>query len=97
MTGIEAANALSKLVQVMCNDEEEEDFVLRVLRDHRTLQQKIFTLFINCILGWAQAHNEGSFDLRNESTVQLARKIIDMLDEENVYPNRQGKIQLPYI
>jgi len=40
---------------------------------HRTLQQSIMRLFVRCIEEWASTSH---FDVRNEATVALARKIV---------------------
>ena len=45
-------------------------------RVHRTLQQRIMGLFIATIESWA-AKTPDQYDLRNEATVKLAKKIID--------------------
>lgn len=46
-----------------------------VTREHRTLQQNIMGFFVAVIEAWATLP-EDRYDLRNEATVRLARKIV---------------------
>jgi hypothetical protein len=49
-------------------------FVSLLMSRHRTLQQSTMRLFMACIKEWSEEKN---FDLRNEATVVLAKKIMD--------------------
>ncbi len=45
---------------------------------HRTLQQKCMRLFVACIEAWAsRAERPGLYDMRNEATVKLCKKMVD--------------------
>lgn len=50
-----------------------------VMREHRTLQQSMFNVFMACIDAWAKLP-DNFYDLRNEYTVKTSRKIIEHLD-----------------
>jgi len=49
MDGKEVAFALSDFVNSMANSDEQAKFVEAVLCEHRTLQQSMFRLFMECI------------------------------------------------
>jgi hypothetical protein len=57
-------------------------FVKHMLREHRTLQQSMFNIFMACINAWADLP-EGRYDLRNEFTVKQCRKIVEALGDDN--------------
>jgi hypothetical protein len=62
---------------------EYEDFAKEVMGEHRTLQQNIMRLFIATIQEWAKQEN---FDLRNEDTVKLCKRIIkEFGDDGSLY------------
>ena len=63
-----------------------EEFVGCVMRDHRTLQQSMFRLFLGCIKEWAKKAEDGEYDLRNELTCKLAQKIVARFDDEMSLP-----------
>jgi len=46
------------------------------MRDHRTLQQATFGLFLRTIEEWSKQEH---FDLRNEYTVQKSKEIMKLL------------------
>lgn len=93
--GKEIAEALSKLVNIMSNDEEEEAFINVVLTDHRTLQQKMARIFLQCVVRWSKDFDRGWYDLRNEQTVKICKKITELLKEEDIVFD--DKVSLPYI
>ena len=45
-------------------------------RQHRTLQQQVFGLFLECLSKWSVAN----FDERNRWTVEQSEKIVDAVD-----------------
>jgi len=59
---------------------KKEYFVRAVRREHRTLQQLLFSLFMECIKDWAET-KEGHYDLRNEATVKTSKKIMTALPD----------------
>ena len=80
--GAEAARELTNYVNSMGHS--VEDFVEQLtLREHRTLQQSVMALFLGCIEAWADKE-DGRFDLRNEDTVKISRKIKAALEAEGL-------------
>ena len=80
----ELADKLSRFV----NGGTQEDIQAladAVLRDHRTLQQQTFGFFLVCIKKWA-CLEKNWYDLRNEWTVQVCKKIVDQVDEVQYRP-----------
>lgn len=74
--GIETAADFSKLAQSSLRSEERENFVTKVTGDHRTLQQRNFSLLAECVRAWAEAGENGTYDLRNEATVKQCQEVI---------------------
>ena len=72
----EAFEALSRFVNGMCH--ENGRFVDRVMREHRTLQQQMFRLFLGVVERWAEQNH---WDARNEYTVKKSKEIIRLLEE----------------
>lgn len=54
-----------------------------IFKDHRTLQQRTFALFLICIRKWAALAKEGEsrYDLRNAWTVNTCAKIVAAVEE----------------
>jgi hypothetical protein len=79
LTGEEMAQMLDEF----CNGAGSKDiaaFAEQVTcRTHRTLQQKIMTVFMRTIEAWAEG--KGGSDLRNEAAVKLAKKICEVTDK----------------
>ena len=76
-TGAEMAEAMERFVNNLSED-TFHGFVERMGRSHRTLQQGFSRL---CILWFAQLAEAGKarqFDLRNEASVKLAAKIMEL-------------------
>jgi hypothetical protein len=59
-------------------------FVNKVTTQHRTLQQSTFKLFMDCIKKWSEMDGNGFYDLRNEQTVKLSKKITESLKDEYI-------------
>ncbi len=73
----EAVAKLSKFVNNMCHNPML--FVDAIMIEHRTLQQSIFNVFMQCIKAWAETKN---FDARNEYTVTLCKKIMAAVKDD---------------
>jgi hypothetical protein len=59
------------------NEGDIENFALYLTeRVHRTNQQGVMGLFVRCIEKWARL-SSGEFDLRNQATVDLCKKMIE--------------------
>jgi len=61
----------------------KKEFAEALMREHRTLQQSTFDLFLTCIAEWAKQEH---YDLRNEATVLTCRKIVELLDGATSVP-----------
>lgn len=74
------AAELVRLMDEYVNSHGDSDFAKVAeevtTRVHRTLQQKLMGLFVAVIASWA-AKTEHQYDLRNEATVKLAKRIIE--------------------
>ena len=68
------ADILSRFANAMCV--EQVGFAQAITRQHRTLQQSIFGLFLRTIEEWSKQEH---FDPRNEYTVETSKKIMDLL------------------
>ena len=60
---------------------DKDDFAEEMVQLHPTLQQKLMRFFIAWCRKMTKLHND---DPRNKASVELARKIIDMVDEEYI-------------
>ena len=83
-TGEKVANILGDFVN-SGGMSDFKDFVSGIMRQHRTLQQMIFTCFILCIKAWSDNFRKGWFDARNEYTVKVADMIVEGVEEVKEY------------
>lgn len=75
------ARDLTKFLNVMGNDEQRIALIVSELgREHRTLQQKVTALAVGWLEHLAELP-EGRYDLRNEASVKLARKLLAGTDK----------------
>ena len=77
----ELVNALAKFANVMSAD--KEGFAKAVLKEHPTIQQNMFGLFLKTIEAWS---NKNHFDLRNEYTVTKSKEIMTLLEGSSYTP-----------
>jgi len=70
-----AVKVLSEFVNTMSHD--KDGFAARVMREHRTLQQSMFALFLRTIEEWSQ-QEEWQHDLRNEFAVEKSKEIMKL-------------------
>ena len=82
--GEKIANILGDFVNSGGN-RDFDDFAKGILRQHRTLQQMIFTCFMKCVKAWAEQKAKGWFDARNEYTVTVCTEIVDKVEEVREY------------
>ena len=73
--GKEIAQEFMSMVNVMCNEKEQEAFIDEILNSHRTLQQSAAGVFLQVFAGWADMKTKGYYDLRNEATVSLGERV----------------------
>ena len=70
------------------SDQDHKEFAEELGRQHRTLQQGATRLFMDWMKSVYDKDIEStgqSYDLRNQATVILARKMFNMLDESDFY------------
>jgi len=68
---------------------EAKDFVAALMREHRTLQQAVFGLFLMCVKEWRNLwlkRPERHFDARNEWTCEKSNDIVGVLGEYTLTP-----------
>jgi len=81
----EFTDHFSRAVNCFLSKDELEEIATMIVQDHRTLQQNKMRLIVTCLKKWAEMEENGYFDLRNEATVKLARKLVDVMDEGEFY------------
>lgn len=67
------------------DQEEIANLAGKILNDHRTLQQKTFGLFLECIRKWAALEPQ-RWDSRNDFTVGTCKKIMERVEEAQYQP-----------
>jgi hypothetical protein len=77
----EVVRVVSVLINTMGDGDVISKFVEAMSREHRTLQQGFTRLVVAWILDLA--HRE-HYDLRNEASVMLARKIVELVGKGNL-------------
>ena len=82
-TEVEAARYMADAVNNMSFKGKE--FAQEMGRQHRTLQQNFTRACVAWLEHLAEMEKAGRFDLRNEDSCKLARKIIDTTDERDRY------------
>lgn len=75
---------LSRELNYMGNEEEVEDALREYLgREHPTLQQNFFKhVIMPAIKIFAEKHDKRFFDLRNEASCELAKKLEPMVKDQ---------------
>jgi len=65
----------------------QEEFAEQICYNtHRTLQQSSMAVMMECMKLWAEMYDKGWYDLRNEQTCKLAKKIVDEFKDEIYMP-----------
>lgn len=80
--GQDAAQALLDFVNTSPSQEDKAFAEYITTRGHRTLQQRVMGLMLECIDQWADNLGKGTYDARNEATVMLALRIKQALGRE---------------
>jgi hypothetical protein len=57
---------------------DRNHFADKVVHSHRSLQQNLFRLFMDCVERWAECERRSYFDIRNRHTVKMCKKILDI-------------------
>lgn len=81
----EAMEAITPLINYVNTHSDLSLLTECINLEHRTLQQKCFNVFMDCISKWASAFDKGRYDLRNEFTCKTSKKIMEKLDNEVPY------------
>lgn len=84
----EMADYMADFVNTL-SDSDNKPFAKEMTNKHRTLQQGAMRLFLSLCEEWAEQEKAGRYDLRNEATVKLAKRILEVVDDSEVY--------IPYI
>ena len=82
----EGAEEIGKQFMRYVNSMNRTDsgFVDTVVWDHPTLQQSAMGVFIKCIKEWSE--KEMGIDARNEHTVKLCKRIMEVIRDEMYLP-----------
>lgn len=81
-TGEETGQALERFVNVMCNRDENKEFVEYIVhRTHRTLNQGIIGLVFDIIKEEAKLAETMRYDARNEASVMACKKLAKELED----------------
>ncbi len=84
-TGKEMASMFEDFVNTFDNKSKKEFAENIVYRTHRTLQQSMFAVFMECIKLWGVMYDQGNYDLRNEETCKKAHDIMKLFGEDATY------------
>ena len=80
----QAAKKLADDLTSMVNKADDQDlrnFAEQMTHDHRTLVQKKMKLVLYFIEELAKLHDSNYYDLRNEASCKLAKKIVETFDK----------------
>lgn len=72
-TGKEMAEQFINFVNSFSID--KKGFVEGITSSHRTLQQSVFSLMLDCIKTWSDMYESQTYDGRNEDTCKLCNQI----------------------
>jgi hypothetical protein len=84
----ELANEISRWVNSYASNGQSELLVEEVMRDHRTLQQRVMgDIVVPLLTAWADTYEAGEYhyDLRNEATCKFASDLRRLFKEEQKY------------
>lgn len=73
-----------------------QDFAAAFSAEHRTLQQQMVAAMLTAFASLAENSKNGRVDPRNEFAGKIAERIMDVLDEMNVFV-RDGEVRLALI
>lgn len=75
-----AAQVMSDLVNNLNLDSEE--FVNTIMKQHRTIQQDLFRLFVDTMKRWEEMGKIGMYDARNEHAVGASQVMLEAMRKE---------------
>ena len=74
---------VSEIVDAICRSRcSFEELADAMLKEHRTRQQMFAGFLVAAISRWAECHDAGKFDLRNEATCKLAHEIVTRMGND---------------
>jgi len=78
----EEAKKLAEAIAKFANNynSPNKELAEAIMREHRTIQQSIFEMFLFVIHEWSLYTEYGKHDLRNEYTVKKSAEIMKLLD-----------------
>lgn len=83
---------VNEIVDTICRSRcSFKELADAMLKEHRTRQQMFAGFLVAAISRWAECHDAGTFDLRNEATCKLAHEIVTRMGDD--WPRNP----LPYI
>ena len=97
MNGKDVAELVSKLMNNMNSQYDEDLFVNEILLDHRTIQQGVAKLIFRMIVAWGEDGRAGRYDARNEMTCKISEKLLTILEEEYIVFRNPTRVSLPFI
>lgn len=59
---------------------EFRQFAQQIAREHRSLQQETFDLFLHCVEKWAEMYKMDLYDPRNAGACRLSYEILKAID-----------------
>jgi hypothetical protein len=77
------AEEISNIINSMALDSKNTGEDLASM--HRTLQQNFMRITISFLQKMSESYEDGHYDLRNQSSCELANKIMNSIKEENLY------------
>lgn len=90
MTSTEFAELFSNYVNNMSLNTEQT--AEKLVRDHPTLQQSKFRVMMSAIKLWADMYDANRYDLRNQYTCEMSKKIMKLFEEDS-----NSHIYIPHI
>jgi len=97
MNGKDVAQMVSKLMNNMNSQYDEDLFVNEILCEHRTIQQQIGKLMLRMIVAWGDNGRADRYDARNEKICKISEKLLTILEEEYIVFRNPTRVSLPFI
>jgi hypothetical protein len=69
-----------------CSHDPGKELARYLTGVHRTLQQAIFRMFVECLKIWADEYKRGRYDARNEVTCKLSSEILEKVRDLDAIP-----------
>ncbi len=83
--GVKLAEDIADIVNIMNHEDAMRGFMHKMKYTHRTLQQSSFGMFLKWVYFIAKEYKDCDVDLRNQDTVNTARKIVSALGTHGDY------------